>query len=195
LNEPEVAHEDRVKRGLCERLYSANEMKNLKLDERADAVVVQLHQTAGGYGWKSRFDRDKPVVDGTKRPSIPRGISRAVAGDPQDRVGGLLWGRLSAVTHVTWFGVQWAFHESETEQVSPGLATVPLGADSTKITTQAICLIRALRVAASRRAALMGWDEGEDWREAVSRAEAFDAQLVKAGRAESGQSQPLDLPR
>lgn len=186
LNEPDIAYVERVKRGLCERLYSANEVKNLKLSPDAAEEVTQLEADAASFGWKSHFGRGgKPEVDGTKRPSVGSGITRLLVEDSQARVGRLLWSRLSAVTHVTWFGLLWAFTLPEgAPSGSSGFVTVPVGTGSTKVATQAWCALRALRAAANRRFTLMGWSD-QEWQDAAGRAEAYEYTLFQSAAPSS----------
>jgi hypothetical protein len=70
LSEPGITPLDRIKRGLCERLYSANEVKRLNLESDAPERVAELQADAASFGWEAKFDRGKPVVDGTTRPSV-----------------------------------------------------------------------------------------------------------------------------
>jgi hypothetical protein len=186
LNEPDIAYAERVKRGLCERLYSANEVKNLKLSPDAAEEVTQLEADATSFGWKSHFGRGgKPEVDGTKRPSVGGGITQLLVEDSQARIGSLLWGRLSAVTHVTWFGLQWAFTLPDgVPSGSGGFTTVPVGTDSTRVATQAWCVLRALRGAANRRFTLMGWSD-QEWQDAAGRAEVYEYALFQSSSPSS----------
>ena len=186
LNEPDIAYVERIKRGLCERLYSANEIKWLDLRPGAAEEVTQLQADATSFGWTSHFGRGgKPEVDGTKRPSMGDGITRLLVDDSQARIGRLLWNRLSAVTHVTWWGLQWAFMLPEGEQSrSGGFTTVLVGADSTRVAIQAWCAPRALRAAANRRFTLMGWND-QEWHDAGSRAEAYEYTLFQSATPSS----------
>ena len=180
LNQPDIAYVERVKRGLCELLYSANEVKKLELSPDAAKELTQIKADAASFGWKPHFNRGKPEVDGAKRPSVGTGITQLLVEDSQARIGGLLWSRLSAVTHVTWFGLQWAFTLPEgTPSGSGGFTTVPVGTDSTRVATQAWCILRALRVAAHRRFTLMAWDD-QQWKDAAGRAEAYEYILFQS---------------
>jgi hypothetical protein len=186
LNEPDIAYAERAKRGLCERLYSASEVKNLELNPDAAEEVAKLEADATSFGCKSHFGRGgKPEVDGTKRPSVGSGITRLLVDDSQARIGRLLWSRLSAVTHVTWFGLQWAFMLPEgAPSGSGGFTTVPVGTDSTRVATQGWCVLRALRAAANRRFTLMGWGD-QEWRDAASRAEEYEYALLQSASPSS----------
>lgn len=182
LNEAATTPLDRIKRGLCERLYSAHEVARLQVDAPGGATTDQLADVAERFGWDVRMERGRPVVDGARRPSVPHGIARAVTGNAQTRIGRLLWSRLSAVTHVTWFGLAWAFQLDEVDPPTPGMAdmtSVALGSDARTVETQAFCILSALRAAASERFTLMGWHDDE-WGSAVMQAEAFELQLLRA---------------
>ena len=181
LSEPDVAYEERIKRGLCERLYSASEVKKLRLSSDAAEQLTEIEADATSFGWTSRFGRGgKPEVDDTKRPSVGAGITALLVDDGEARIGGLLWSRLSAVTHVTWWGLQWAFLLPEDEPSSSGgFATVPVGTDSARVATQAWCVLRALRVAADRRFTLMGWTD-QEWQDACREAEEHEYTLFQA---------------
>lgn len=175
----------RVSVGLCDRLYSANEVKNLELSPDAAEEVKQLEADAASFGWRSHFGRgDKPEVDGAKRPSVGNGITRLLVEDSQARIGRLLWSRLSAVTHVTWFGLLWAFMLPEDAPSGSSFTTVPVGTDPTRVATQAWCALRVLRAAANRRFMLMGWAD-QEWQDAASRAEAYEYALFQSAAPSS----------
>ncbi len=119
-------------------------------------------------------------MDGTKRPSVGSGITWLLVEDSQARIGRLLWNRLSAVAHVTWFGLQWAFMLPDgVSSGSRGFTTVPVGTDSTRVATQAWCVLRALRAAANRRFTLMGWSD-QEWQDVAGRAEAYEYTLFQS---------------
>ena len=72
LNEPDIAVAARVKRGLCEHLYSASELVRLGLEPDAGQRLERWKATADGFGWTWRFERGKPVVDArVARPFRP----------------------------------------------------------------------------------------------------------------------------
>jgi hypothetical protein len=177
LNEPGIAYEERIRRGLCERLFSAEQIRRLGLDHGTEQVTA-LELDASGFGWETSFDpTGKPCVGGTTRPPIGTGISRLVMADPQSNAGPLLWGRLGAVSEVTWWGLQWALMLDSATPAGPGLTTVPVGTDLSKVALQAWCVLRALRGAASARFVLMGWDSSPHWVAAVEAATAYETQL------------------
>jgi hypothetical protein len=110
--------------------------------------------------------------------------------NPDAKIGKLLWSKLSAVSHVTYFGLESAMSiEDATPTLSPGAKTVPLGASSTSVSQQAFCIVRALRQAATARFARMGWDD-DAWEAARDFAETVELKLFQTYRAD--QSAPPD---
>jgi hypothetical protein len=116
LSEDGIARDDRVKRGLSEFLYSATEVGWLGLQDDAGKRVDEWIARAAsldwaatdrnGKPWSLAKSRGKPLIDGVGRPSVPDSITRLLVSDEEARIGKLLWSRLSAVSHVTFFGVQ-----------------------------------------------------------------------------------------
>lgn len=180
LNERGIAYDERVRRGLSEIIYSAAEVKRLGLTDDADAQLAEANGWCDELGWGLHMAGRLPVVDGTKRRSVPEGIRRLLVADEEARLGKLLWNRLSAVTHVTWWGLTWALDLVNAPAADgSGFTTVPVGTDSTKVLQQALCILKALRVAATERFTLMGWLDTE-WDEARQAAEQFELALLKA---------------
>jgi len=180
LNERGIAYDERVKRGLCEVIYSANEVKRLGLTEDADAALTEALEWADAFTWGVSFPRGKPEVDGTKRRSVPEGIRSLLVDDEEAKLGRLLWSRLSAVTHVTWWGLTWALDLPDAPAGGSGFTTVPVGTDSSRVLLQALCILRALRVVATERFALMGWVGDAEWDAARQAAEQHEQALLKA---------------
>lgn len=81
LNDPTVDPVERVKRGLCEQLYSAMELLRLDIEENPQERVDRWKTVASEFGWEVRWNRGKPVVDTTQRPSVPNGIEKLLVGD------------------------------------------------------------------------------------------------------------------
>jgi hypothetical protein len=168
LNEPGIAYDERVKRGMCELLYSANEVRKLKLPATARGAA-EIKADVTKFGWEIAYDHDRPVVDGTKRLPVGDGITKLLSHRSEARLGRLLWNRLSAVTHVTWVGLNWAVDPPDAKPDS-GFAKVSVGSESTQVALQAFCILKALRVAATRRVVLMGWNDAQ-WQAACQQAE------------------------
>ncbi len=193
LSEPGIARDARVKRGLSDFLYTAVEDSRLKIRDDDESVKVWIDR-ASKLGWQatdyngkawSDKSRGKPVVDGVGRPSTGAGITRLLVSDGESKVGQLLWSRLSAVSHVTFFGLRWALMlETREDDSLSGLATVAVGTDSTGVYTQAFCILKALRKAASAHFELMDWQDDE-WLTAAGTAERHERGLIDAIRVAS----------
>ena len=198
LHEPGIGAEQRAKRGLSEFLYSATEEAWLHLAPDAPAMVDEWVERAAKLGWAatdyngrpwSTEQRGKPRVDGVGRPSTPAAITRLLGGDETSRVGNFQWSRLSAVPHVTWFGLRWALMlDDQATHTATGLRAVPMGTDSGAVSVQALCILRGLREAAAARLALMGWTNDE-WQAASHRAEELEVPLLQAFRASTASAQ------
>jgi len=180
LNSPTVDVAERIRRGLCEQLYSAMELKRLKIDPDANERIARWKATTTTLGWSFTESNGKPVVEQTKRPSIPQGIDQLVVGDGEGSAGRFEWSYLSAVSHGVWYGLQPALFEPVGTDRS-GFATVSYGTTSDSVVTHALCGFRALRGAATSRLILMGWQDAE-WDEARRAAEAHELALLGAKR-------------
>lgn len=182
LNEPKADVTERVKRGLCELLYNAMELVRLDLEgEDAADRHDYWKARAADLGWTVKVSNNKPVVDGTSRPWPRSGIAELLVGDGEARIGKAQWSYLSAVSHVTWYGLREAIPKTATP--SPGLAggRVTFGTTSSSVRAQAVCVLTALRKAADARFVLMGWAD-DDWRAACARAEQHELVLMQAYR-------------
>ena len=83
LNEPGIARDDRVKRGLSEFIYSAVELRQLKLHDKSKQHLKDWLGFAANLGWPVtdwdgkawiRDSRGKPLVGGVGRPAPAAGI-------------------------------------------------------------------------------------------------------------------------
>lgn len=178
LNEPAIPHEERVRRGLCESLYSQKELERVAASSDVDRTLSEIERWAASLGWEHRFVGRVPVIDGTKRRSMPDGIRRLLVSDEEAKLGLYLWSRLSAVNHALWWGLVWAFHLGEVDASGAGFATVAVGADSSKVALQAFAILRALRLSAADRIELMGWGDDE-WRKAAASSEERERILLR----------------
>ena len=98
----------------------------------------------------------------------------------ESRLGDLECSRLSAVSHVTWFGLQWGLMlDDSTANIATGLATVPAGTDFSAVCLQAFCIVKALREAATARFTLMGWLD-EEWETASRQIQELEPFLVQS---------------
>jgi hypothetical protein len=178
LNDPKADASARVKRGLCEQLYSAMELVRLRLEDDASEQRTLWKERAKSLGWPVKVANNKPMVGDTSRPSAPSGIAELLVGDDQARIGRMQWSYLSAVSHVTWYGLRQAITSpAPTPGLGGGLASY--GTTSSSVRAHALCVLIALRKAADARFVLMGWaDEG--WLAACARAQEHELMLLQA---------------
>jgi hypothetical protein len=189
LNEPGIARDQRVKRGLSEYLYSAVEEERLGLDKNAAAHVDEWLARASRLRWAvtdtngknwTHTSRGKPRVGGVTRPSIAVTITKLLVDNDAADIGAYEWSRLSAVSHVTWFGLSWAIDRGAAAPSStPGMATASYGTNTRSVGLQGLCMLRALRQAATARATLMGWDD-DRWRSDARVGEEYESRMVEA---------------
>ncbi|MGO9902978.1 MAG: hypothetical protein ACLP0J_25570 [Solirubrobacteraceae bacterium] len=94
-------------------------------------------------------------------------------------MGDLLYSRLSAVDHVTWFGLFSAFDAGVAQpDERAGTATVPITVDGAKVSAHLYYVIKVLHAAAEARFTLMAWRD-EAWAEATARAHALERRLLE----------------
>jgi len=180
LNDPKADATERVKRGLCEQLYNAMELVRLGLEDDANERHDYWKARAASLGWTVKVASNKPVIDGTSRPWPGSGIAELLVGDGEARIGRAQWSYLSAVSHVTWYGLREALpRTAPTPGLGPGLATY--GTTSSSVRAQALCVLIALRKAADARFVLMGWAD-ENWRAACARAQQYELALMHASQ-------------
>jgi hypothetical protein len=181
LNQPGIPYLERAKRGMCERLYSANQFRQLPIESGGEETFAQYEADAARFGWQLEFDAEgKPSVDGTTRPSIPAAITRLLTGSDEGRLGELVWDRLSAITHVVWWGLQGALFTDDPvggAETRGGWRRVPIGTESQNVATHALFIVRSLRLAATARFMLMGRTEDTEWQLANREAEEHEGRL------------------
>ncbi|HKI17090.1 MAG TPA: hypothetical protein VKA15_04395 [Isosphaeraceae bacterium] len=179
LNEPAIEVPERIKRGLRELVYSAHEEIRLNIDRAAAKHrKSKWKEVAQSFGWAVTEKDRLPVVDGVGRPSVPDGINKLLVDSAAANIGRAQWSYLSGVLHVTWYALRQAVETPVESPVGPPLAAV--GTDSRSVYAQAVCVIRALRVAANRRMTFMGWADPE-WPELCKRVEAHEGVLIRFG--------------
>ena len=101
-------------------------------------------------------------------------------------MGKLQWSRLSAVSHVTWFGLRSALMlDDGAANIATGLTTVPVGTDSSAVSCRRSASSRRGGRRATARFTLMGWQD-DDWNTASRLAEQHELALLRA--YEAGQS-------
>jgi len=179
ISDPKIETEQRLKRTLCEQLYSAMEVKRLKIDKGiASANVERFKRCAMAMDWAVGEQGRKPVVDGTTRPSVSKSIAEIVVGDGSADLGRVQWSYLSAVIHGTWHGLVQANVDrpSAIGPLGPGLAMV--GTSSKSVNAQSVCLLRAIRNVGTGRLTMIGWLD-EEWTKAAQRSESHERALVK----------------
>lgn len=161
LNDPGVDPGERVRRGLCEHLYSASELGRLGLEPDAKQHLQRWRHVAAGFGWSVVWDRGQPRVESSQRPSVAAGLDQLLAGDGNWELGHVQWSYLSAVDHGTRYGL-----------LPAGVAPTAAG-----VGMQAVCVLRAVRKAAAARFTLMGWLD-RDWSRASRTAEEHEVELM-----------------
>lgn len=187
LCEPGITRDERVKRGLSEYIYSAVEEQRLDLVPGAAQHVAAFIDHATRLGWQvedyngkpwSSKSRGKPCVDGVGRPPGASGIAGLLTDDETSKIGSVQWSRLSAISHVTFWGLRAAFDDgAAVSNPLSGRVEVPVGTDARSVYLQVICMLKALRRAADAMFELMGWQDDE-WSAAATTAEQFERQLL-----------------
>lgn len=179
LSELGISPLDRMKRGLCELLYSANEVADLDLSANASQSVQLWEGVAQSFNWSVNNSRNKPIIDGTRRPRISESIVQLAGSSPDSQAGNFLFSRLSAADHVTWFGLSWAMDMANvSHRPTSTLRTVAVGTSTAQVATIAFYLVRALRTAAANLFTLMGW-VSSDWEQAAAAAEQLELQFAQ----------------
>lgn len=178
LNEPGIGVPERIRRGLCEQLYSAREVHDLRIVDDSAKRVDEWVAVAGAYGWTAR--RGSSRVNGDGRRPVSEGIVRAAGSDAGSRIGDLLYCRTAAISHVTWFGLQSALDiAGATVDAGRSLGTVAWGTDSSRVGAICVYMLKTMRAAASARVELMGWHDSE-WGGAVDQEVSREDALARA---------------
>lgn len=178
LNEPGVGVPERIRRGLCEQLYSAREVHDLDIAEDSLKRLDEWVAVAGALGWTAK--RGSSKVDGAGRPTVSDGIVSAAGSGAGSRIGDLLYCRAAAISHVTWFGVQSALDISGAKVDAGGsFGTVAWGADSSRVGALGVYMLKTVRAAAAARVELMGWHDSQ-WEGAVGQEVSREDALARA---------------
>jgi hypothetical protein len=177
LNDAHIGVPERIRRGLCEQLYSAREVHDLGITPDSLDRVDEWVAVATSFGWTAK--RSSSKIAGSGRPSVSEGIVRAADSGEQSRIGDLLYCRTAAVSHVTWFGLQTGLDIAGAE-VDPVRRSgkVAIGTDTARVGPLCFYMSRAVRAAASSRVELMGWTDTE-WRSAVDEHAALELDLAR----------------
>ena len=178
LSDPKISPTERQRRALVELIYSAKEVKRLGVEEGdiADERIALWIGVATELGWDVSKDT-KPQVGGSGRPAMAAGIDQLLIDKGPLRLGRVQWSYLSGVNHTVWFALKQAFIGDLTDD---GMApsTAPLGTESMSVYSQTLCLLRALRVAATTRMTYMGWIDDE-WEYAANVGLTHEAELFR----------------
>lgn len=165
LNQPGVGVPERIRRGLCEQLYSAREVHELAIVDDSMTRVDEWVAVAGSFGWTAK--RGSSKVNGAGRPSVSDGIVSAAGSETGSRIGDLLYCRTAAISHVTWFGLQSAFDIAGAKvDAGRGFGSVAWGTDSSRVGAICVYMLSTVRAAAAARVDLMGWHDSE-WEDAL----------------------------
>lgn len=92
-------------------------------------------------GWTANISSNKPVIEGTSRPSVPRGLSEMLLDDSEVRIDRVQWSYLSSVSHVTSYGIREATTRA-TPSAVPGPAVASYGQTSLSVRVQAVGVLR-----------------------------------------------------
>jgi hypothetical protein len=176
LNEPRIGVPERIRRGLCEQLYSAREVLDLGIIDDSLERVDEWAAVATSFGWAAKRGGSK--VDGSGRPSVSDGIVQAAGSGDQSRIGDLLYYRTAAISHVRWFGPQTGLGISGAKvKRASRTGTVALGTDTARVGAISFYMIRTVRAAASARVDLMGWTDAP-WESAIDRQVALEHEIA-----------------
>jgi hypothetical protein len=181
LCDPKIDSTERTRRALCELLYSAKEIGRLRIEPEGDAAtrLTLWKDVADALGWAVTWGAaNKPTVDGASRPSVPAGIDQLLLDSGDAALGRVQWSYLSAVSHVTWYGLRQSFLGQPNEGGGLGPSIAPIGTESKAVNGQSLCLLRALRTAGEVRMTYMGWLDDE-WKRAREQAVAHEVELLR----------------
>lgn len=162
LSEPHLDVRDRIKRGLWYRAHSLREEPRA-IASREKVVAehfARLQECASHYGWTlNSRNNDRVFGDGFRRPNMRDMISQMLVGEDSRDVGRALWGYLSAVTHLTWYGIRETLippFPSGEDPLRPTL--VGVGSSSDFVNTLTVCLTLMFAKAATAHLEYMGWE-------------------------------------
>ena len=95
-------------------------------------------------------------------------------------LGRTQWSYLSGVEHVTWFAMKEAVMVPA-EETAEGTSLAGFGTNLDSAQVQAVCVMRAVRLATTRRFQLMGWTDG-DWAGVDRTTERYEANVLWSRR-------------
>lgn len=192
LNEPGIARDERLRRGLSEFIYSAVEEQRVRYQRGGWARTRDWIEHVTKLGWTvtdwegNEWRRDTqgtPRIAGVMRPGIAGGVRDLLVNDDASKIGKLEWSRLSAVSHATWWGLRWGMGlDQGVANPATGLLSVPVGTTASGVLLQAVCILKALRRAADTRFELMGWSS-PGWADAVRASIEHEGEVLRALKA------------
>jgi hypothetical protein len=178
LSDPKISPTERQRRALVELIYSAKEVRRLGVEDpdSADERIALWLRVAAELGWDVSKET-KPQVNGSGRPAMAAGIDHFLIDKGPARLGRVQWSYLSGVNHTVWFALRQAFiGEVTADGIGP--STAPLGTESKSINSQTLCLLRALRVAATTRMTYLGWVD-DAWEYAANVSLTHEVELLR----------------
>lgn len=186
LSDTSVTSEVRAKRAVCALIYSAEEQKRLRLPELTGngKSLDRWAGLAARLQWDIGSRNRKPLVDDVTYPPTATAIGELLGGTT---AGSVQWSYLSAVVHGTWYGLREGILGEPAPDPVSGSTVAPVGTSSQATNTHALCLIRAVRVAASERMRYMGWID-DTWAEAHRDARNHETTLITTYRLANPQS-------
>lgn len=182
LNDPSIGTEERVKRALSERLYSARELGRFKVRrEQSQRQLAEIRATATALGWSISGSGSRAAeVNSVGRPSTPRQLSDLLVGDGAMDIGNVLWCYLSSALHATWWGLIESVVEAPEETTHSFVpATVAFGTRSNSVNAQTLCVARLCRVACEARMTLMGWSSAA-WSNLDGRVRRLESDVLRS---------------
>ena len=183
LNDPVVEVDERIRRGVVERLHSARQQQRIKdLRPKGTKVADDMKAIAEAFGWHVDLGKrpEDTNVAGTKRPAIGPGATAILVDLVGSTIGQTLWSYLSGVMHASWYARAQAVlapPDDKPGSLVPSLAGI--GTDSGSVNTQTVCVLRLFTVAAERRVTLMGW-QTDEWLAAKQRSDQLREAILKA---------------
>jgi len=188
LNDASIGVEERVRRGLVERIHSARQQQRIKdFRPKGKQVENDMKTVAHVFGWPLHLGDSTADIEvaGTRRPSPGPEATKVLVDIAGSTLGQTLWSYQSDIMHSAWYALAQAVLAPP--QGQPGLLTptrAGFGTDSRGVNAQTVCALRLILHAANERVVLMGWQMPE-WTAAAERAEQLDHLIMKSIRAAS----------
>ena len=170
LNEPSIPLDERVRRGLVERLHmGSRQAVGDPAGVGTDTPVERFKTVGATLRWPVLTGRgsDDIAVGDTKRPTIEEGAILLLSNRSGTAGSGAIRTSVQEILRGSWYSLD------------PALESPPIdGADrSRQVLGQAGCLIRLYLAATENQVELMGW-ESTDWRAAADAARQLGEELA-----------------